>query len=90
MPTDSAVRVETHGIDYIPSSERHGRARDLFAVWAAPPNVNFLAVVIGATLVLLGLNLWQALLAIVIGNLFSIITGGSSPDPVPPRARPAR
>lgn len=74
VPVDSAVRVETHGIDYIPDSERHGRARDLFAVWAAP-NVNFLAVVIGATLMLLGLTLWQALLVIVIGNLFSIITG---------------
>ncbi|WP_336628738.1 MULTISPECIES: purine-cytosine permease family protein [unclassified Microbacterium] len=81
VPTDSATRVETHGIDYIPNAERHGRARDLFAVWAAP-NVNFLAVVIGVTLVLLGLNLWQALLVIVIGNLFSVITGivaGSGP-----------
>jgi len=57
VPADSAVRVETHGIDYIPATERHGRARDLFAVWAAP-NVNFLAVVIGATLMLLGLDLW--------------------------------
>ena len=74
VPTDSAVRVETHGIDYIPDAERHGRARDLFAVWAAP-NVNFLAVVIGVTLMLLGLTLWQALIVIVIGNLFSIITG---------------
>jgi purine-cytosine permease-like protein len=71
---DSATRVETHGIDYIPNAERHGRARDLFAVWAAP-NVNFLAVVIGASLVLTGLSIWQALIAIVVGNLFSIITG---------------
>lgn len=78
---DSATRVETHGIDHIPDAERHGRARDLFAVWAAP-NVNFLAVVIGATLVLMGLSLWQALIAIVVGNLFSIVTGivaGSGP-----------
>ncbi len=78
---DSATRVETHGIDYITDAERHGRARDLFAVWAAP-NVNFLAVVIGATLVLMGLDLWQALAVIVIGNLFSVITGivaGSGP-----------
>ncbi|MDQ4213823.1 purine-cytosine permease family protein [Microbacterium sp. ASV81] len=73
-PGEATMRVETHGIDYIPSSERHGRARDLFAVWAAP-NVNFLAVVIGATLIVMGLNLWQALAAIVLGNVFSIITG---------------
>lgn len=81
VPTDSATRVETHGIDYIPNAERHGRARDLFAVWAAP-NVNFLAVVIGVTLVMLGLSLWQALIVIVIGNLFSLVTGivaGSGP-----------
>lgn len=76
-----AGRVETHGIEHIPGTERHGRARDLFAVWAAP-NVNFLAVVIGATLMLIGLSLWQTLAVIVIGNLFSIVTGivaGSGP-----------
>jgi purine-cytosine permease-like protein len=28
--------VEAHGIDFIPDAERHGRARELFAVWAAP------------------------------------------------------
>jgi purine-cytosine permease-like protein len=79
--TDSPTRIETHGIDFIPAAERHGRARDLFAVWAAP-NVNFLAVVVGATLMVMGLNLWEALAVIVIGNLFSIITGivaGSGP-----------
>lgn len=78
---ESAARVETHGIDFIPDSQRNGRARDLFAVWAAP-NLSFLSVVVGATLVLMGLSLWQALAVIVIGNLFSIITGivaGSGP-----------
>ncbi len=78
---DSPTRIETHGIDYIPETERHGRARDLFAVWAAP-NVNFLAVVVGATLMVMGLNLWEALAVIVIGNVFSIVTGivaGSGP-----------
>jgi nucleobase:cation symporter-1, NCS1 family len=78
---DSPTRIETHGIDYIPESERHGRARDLFAVWAAP-NVNFLAVVVGATLMVMGLSLWEALAVIVIGNVFSIVTGivaGSGP-----------
>lgn len=78
---DSPTRIETHGIDYIPETERHGRARDLFAVWAAP-NVNFLAVVVGATLMVMGLSLWEALAVIVIGNVFSIVTGivaGSGP-----------
>ncbi|MFW2241193.1 purine-cytosine permease family protein [Rhodococcus opacus] len=73
-PTDRAGRVETHGIDFIPDSERHGRARDLFAVWAAP-NVSYLALVVGGALILMGLSFWQALAVIVVGNLFSILTG---------------
>lgn len=71
---DQAGRVESHGIDYIPEAERHGRARELFAVWAAP-NVGYLALVVGGTLVLMGLSLWQALAVIVVGNLFSVLTG---------------
>ncbi|MFB8273403.1 hypothetical protein ACFC96_43420 [Streptomyces sp. NPDC055955] len=34
-PVAQAGRVEAHGIDFIPDAERHGRARELFAVWAA-------------------------------------------------------
>ncbi|MFC7446374.1 purine-cytosine permease family protein [Rhodococcus daqingensis] len=71
---DRAGRVEAHGIDYIPETERHGRARELFAVWAAP-NVSYLALVVGGALILMGLSFWQALAVIVIGNLFSILTG---------------
>lgn len=71
---DRLGQVETHGIDYIPETERHGRARELFAVWAAP-NVGYLALVVGGTLILMGLSLWQALAVIVVGNLFSVLTG---------------
>jgi purine-cytosine permease-like protein len=72
--TDRAGRVETHGIDYIPDNERHGRARELFAVWAAP-NVGYLALVVGGALILMGLSIWQALAVIVLGNLFTVLTG---------------
>ncbi|GLW72978.1 allantoin permease [Kitasatospora phosalacinea] len=65
---DRAGRIEAHGIDHIPDSERHGRPRDLFAVWAAP-NVSYLNLVVGGTLVLIGLDLWQSLAVIVVGNL---------------------
>ncbi|WP_405785515.1 hypothetical protein [Streptomyces sp. NBC_01378] len=34
-PADQAGRVEAHG-DFISDAERHGRARELFAVRAAP------------------------------------------------------
>ncbi|MFD5102364.1 purine-cytosine permease family protein [Streptomyces albidochromogenes] len=73
-PSDSAGRIEVHGIDPIPDGERHGRPRDLFSVWAAA-NVNYLSLVVGGALILMGLTLWQALAVIVVGNLFWVTTG---------------
>ncbi|MFH8714429.1 purine-cytosine permease family protein [Streptomyces zaomyceticus] len=72
--TDRPGRIEAHGIDHIPESERHGHPRELLSVWAAA-NVNYLSLVIGGALVLMGLALWQALAAIVVGNLFWVLTG---------------
>ncbi|WP_395570606.1 purine-cytosine permease family protein [Streptomyces sp. BK79] len=73
-PSDRAARVEAHGIDHIPDHERHGHPRRLFSVWAAA-NVNYLSLVTGGALVLMGLTLWQALAVIVVGNLFWLLTG---------------
>jgi purine-cytosine permease-like protein len=73
-PTDRAGRIETHGTDYIPDADRHGRPRSLVAVWAAS-NLTYLYLVLGGTLILLGLNLWQAIAVIVVGNLFWIAVG---------------
>lgn len=72
--TDRAGQIEQHGIDYIPPTERHGRARELFAVWAMS-NVTYLYIVLGGTMILLGLNVWQALAVIVAGNLFWALVG---------------
>ncbi|MFD3535729.1 purine-cytosine permease family protein [Streptomyces sp. NPDC058664] len=71
---DRPGRIEAHGIDHIPEAERHGHPRELFSVWAAA-NVNYLSLVTGGALVLMGLSLWQALAVIVIGNLFWLLTG---------------
>lgn len=71
---DIPTQPETRGIELIGASERHGRARDLFSVWAAP-NVSILNFTIGATMVLLGLELWQAVLVIIVGSLPWIFTG---------------
>ncbi|MFM9370600.1 purine-cytosine permease family protein [Streptomyces sp. Da 82-17] len=71
---DRAGRLEAHGIDHIPEGERHGRPRELFAVWAAP-NVSYLSLVVGAALILMGLTLGQALTVIVAGNLLWALTG---------------
>ncbi|MFE9561329.1 purine-cytosine permease family protein [Streptomyces sp. NPDC006487] len=67
--TDRPGRVEAHGIDHVPDRERHGRARELFPVWAAA-NVNYLSMVVGGALVLMGLSLGQAIAVIVLGSLF--------------------
>ncbi|MEU6659966.1 cytosine permease [Streptomyces sp. NPDC046821] len=73
-PGEQAGQLESHGIDYIPEEERQGRARELFAVWAAP-NVSYLSLVVGAAMILMGLTLVQALAVIVAGNLLWVLTG---------------
>src|ERR1700759_1908279 len=73
-PSDQAGRIETHGTDYIPAAERYGRARSLFVVWAAS-NITYLSIVLGWTLVLLGLDAWQARGGVVAGNLFWLLIG---------------
>lgn len=72
---DTATRPETRGIELVGDTARHGRARDLLAVWAAP-NVSVLNFTIGATLtIVLGLEFWQALLVIVASCLLWIFPG---------------
>lgn len=78
---DAASRPETRGIELIHDGERHGRARDLFLIWAAP-SVSILNLTIGASLILLGLEIWQAIAVIVAASLLWILPGliaGSGP-----------
>lgn len=71
---DAPNQPETRGIELIGAGERHGRARDLFFVWAAP-SVSILNFTVGATLVLLGLELWQAVLVVIAGSLLWVFPG---------------
>ncbi|MDF0514333.1 cytosine permease [Agromyces sp. H3Y2-19a] len=71
---DAPTQPETRGIEVVSPSERHGRARDLFGVWAAP-NVSILNFTIGATMILLGLEIWQAVAVIVAANLLWVFPG---------------
>jgi purine-cytosine permease-like protein len=71
---DAATRPETRGIELIADSERHGRARDLFLVWAAP-GVSILNFTVGATLILLGLEVWQAIVVILAASVLWILPG---------------
>jgi NCS1 family nucleobase:cation symporter-1 len=80
--TDRAFAVETHGIDAIPASDRHGTPRELFGLWFAA-NVIFNYVIIGAIIVGFGLNFWQATLAVLVGTVFYLLVGaGAIPGPV--------
>jgi purine-cytosine permease-like protein len=71
---DRAGHIETHGADYIPPSDRHGRPRELFWVWMSA-NVVYLYFVIGGVLMLLGLPLWEALAITIVGNLWWAAVG---------------
>ncbi|MER6996694.1 cytosine permease [Streptomyces sp. NPDC000410] len=71
---ERAGHPETRGIDLVPADERTGHPRRLFAVWAAP-NVSYLSFTVGATLILMGLTLPQAVGVIIAGNLLWIFTG---------------
>ncbi|MEV0320223.1 purine-cytosine permease family protein [Streptomyces sp. NPDC050658] len=72
--TERAGQPEVRGIDLVTDAERSGRPRQLFAVWAAP-NVSYLSFAVGASLVLMGLTLGQAIGVILAGNLLWICTG---------------
>lgn len=72
---DQFGRVEVRGIDHIPEAERHGRPRELFMVWAAA-NVNYLYLFLGGLLVsLLGLDIRQGLVVVLVGNAFWLAIG---------------
>ena len=71
----SAGAIETNDVAPIPSGERHGKPWHLFTVWSSP-NLEFATVFVGALAIGFGLNIWQALLAIVVGNGLAGITHG--------------
>jgi NCS1 family nucleobase:cation symporter-1 len=64
--------VEQHHIDVIPETERYGRPRDQFTLWFAA-NANVVNVTLGALAILFGLNLFWALVAIVVGNVLGML-----------------
>jgi nucleobase:cation symporter-1, NCS1 family len=74
--SDRVWSIETHGIDPIPDSDRHGRPRELFWIWCAA-NISILGVTYGAFLVAFySLNLWQGVLAALIGTILSFFLVG--------------
>src|SRR5208282_1940211 len=76
-----AFKLEERGIELIPDSNRAMRPSGLFWMWAgAIWNVEFL--VYGALIVSFGLSFWQAVLAIIVGNLaYAFLGWASLPGP---------
>lgn len=72
---DKAWSIETNGINYIPESERHGRPMELFWIWCAA-NIGLLSIVYGVIIVSFGLNLWQSILAGLVGTWLSFLLVG--------------
>lgn len=74
--SDKVWSIETHGIDPIPESDRHGKPSELFWIWCAA-NISILGVTYGAFLVIYySLNLPQAILATVVGTVVSFLLVG--------------
>ena len=65
---DKVLAFEPGGIEAISEHERHGKPWSLFATWMSP-NLEFATVYVGALgIIAFGLNFWEAVVGIVIGN----------------------
>ncbi|HTW05276.1 MAG TPA: cytosine permease [Streptosporangiaceae bacterium] len=74
----SVVAIEHRGIEHVPLSSRWGKPGGLFWMWAgAVWNVEFV-VYGGLAVVVFGLSFAQAVIIILIGNLFYLLTGLAS------------
>jgi NCS1 family nucleobase:cation symporter-1 len=68
-----AFGLEQHGFDYIPEAERKMSLRDLAYVWVGT-NAYLFFFSVGVISFSLGLNVWQALITVVVGNaLFAYV-----------------
>lgn len=71
---ERVATVEPGGVEYIALKERHGQPIQLFWTWLSP-NLEFATVFIGVIAVAyLGLNLWQAATAIIVGTALGSIS----------------
>lgn len=75
VAADDFLRVERHALDPIPEADRHGRPGGLFLLWAAA-QANFSSLVTGAILITLGLGVWDAISAAVVGSVLAGVVLG--------------
>jgi NCS1 family nucleobase:cation symporter-1 len=71
---ERVATIEPGGVEYIALKERHGKPVQMFWTWLSP-NLEFATVFIGVIAVaFLGLNLWQAATAIIVGTTLGSIS----------------
>jgi purine-cytosine permease-like protein len=71
----SRLKVEAHGINVIGDADRRGRPRQLFWPWFGA-NVSILGLGYGSFALGFGISFWQAVVAGVIGIVFSFLLCG--------------
>jgi nucleobase:cation symporter-1, NCS1 family len=69
--------VERHGFDYIPEAERTMTLSETAFFWVGA-NANLFFLSVGVIALELGLNLWEALLAVVLGSSLFVAVGVAS------------
>lgn len=76
-PQTTAVlsKIEQRGLEPVPDDQRDGTPGQLFWVWFAA-NISILGIPLGATLMALGLNLFQAIIVALIGSFCSFAVVG--------------
>ncbi|MEY8000028.1 cytosine permease [Clostridium sp. Mt-5] len=66
------MKIETRSIEWVPKEERHGKPSDLFSIWFGG-NMHITTLVTGGLCVIVGLNLFWSVVAILLGNLIGAI-----------------
>jgi NCS1 family nucleobase:cation symporter-1 len=73
---DQFLKVEEHGIEPIPDSERHGRARELGFLWAGA-FLNYASLLTASlATTFFGLGVWDGLAAVVAGTVVGAVVLG--------------
>ncbi len=68
LKSNEVFEIEVRGFDHIPEPERNMALRQVDHLWVGT-SVNLFSFALGAIAITLGLNLWLALAACVVGNL---------------------
>lgn len=67
---NDVTKIESNGINPIPESERYGKPSDLFPIWFSW-NISIFGITCGMYVYSLGLSVWQAIIAGVLGYFLS-------------------